>query len=250
VVLTNVGLEHTRWLGPTVRDIAREKLAVVADGATLVVPADLHPDAREEAEQVPAARIVEAPPAIDVELGALGAFQRGNFALAKTAVEALAGPLDDALVRRAAETVRVPGRFHLIASGPLTILDGAHNPGGMRALAGTLRETILSGRPVVAVVSILDDKEATEMLRALLPVCDRVVCTSNANPRALSPATLASLTEQLDGPPTDVEADPHRALQLARERAGANGTVLATGSIYLVADLLREPGAPGARSRL
>src|SRR4051812_38805963 len=50
-VLTNVGLEHTRWLGPTVRDIAREKLAVVRDGATLVVGAAMHPDAADEAER-------------------------------------------------------------------------------------------------------------------------------------------------------------------------------------------------------
>ncbi len=50
-VLTNVGLEHTRWLGPTVRDIAREKLAVVRPGSTLVVGADLHPDAMDEALQ-------------------------------------------------------------------------------------------------------------------------------------------------------------------------------------------------------
>jgi len=63
-VLTNVGLEHTRWLGPTVKDIAREKLAVVAPGATLVLGADLHPDADAEAQLVAerqAATIVRAP---------------------------------------------------------------------------------------------------------------------------------------------------------------------------------------------
>src|SRR3954453_12043224 len=55
-VLTTVGLEHTRWLGPTVRDIAREKLAIVRDGATLVLGAGLDPDARDEAGKVPAGR--------------------------------------------------------------------------------------------------------------------------------------------------------------------------------------------------
>ena len=55
-VLTGVGLEHTRWLGPTIADIAEEKLAVVRDGATLVVPPDLHPDARGVARRVSGAR--------------------------------------------------------------------------------------------------------------------------------------------------------------------------------------------------
>src|SRR5205807_5421816 len=62
-VLTNVGLEHTRWLGPTITDIAREKLAVVRDGATLVV-GPLHPDAEREARAAAArhgARLVHAP---------------------------------------------------------------------------------------------------------------------------------------------------------------------------------------------
>jgi dihydrofolate synthase/folylpolyglutamate synthase len=87
-VLTNVGLEHTRWLGPTVRDIAREKLAVVREGATLILGADLEPDAREEAAATPAGRVVEAPaePRTPLlSLAARGAFQRRNFAVAETA---------------------------------------------------------------------------------------------------------------------------------------------------------------------
>ena len=242
-VLTNVGLEHTRWRGPTVRDIAREKLAVVRPGATLVLGADLDADAREEAAATPAARVVDAPGDAHVAVGALGTFQRRNFALARAAAEALVGPLDDEAVRVAAAAVRVPGRFHVVADDPLTILDGAHNPGGMRALA----ESLVDHRePLVAVVSVLDDKDAASMLRSLLPLCDEVVCTSNANPRALSPATLASLTEQLGGPPTRLEGDPHRALTLARDLAGPPGAVLATGSIYLVADLLRGTDSDSA----
>ncbi|MEA2252305.1 MAG: dihydrofolate synthase / folylpolyglutamate synthase, partial [Solirubrobacteraceae bacterium] len=90
-VLTNVGLEHTRWLGPTVADIAGEKLDVVRPGATLVVGADLHPDALELARAVTrerGARLVQAPADPGIDVLALGAFQRRNFALAWTAAEA------------------------------------------------------------------------------------------------------------------------------------------------------------------
>jgi dihydrofolate synthase/folylpolyglutamate synthase len=113
------------------------------------------------------------------------------------------------------------------------------------ALAEAL-EDFLAGRPLVAVVSVLDDKDAAAMLAALLPLCDRIVCTSNANPRALSPATLQSLAGQISDVQSDVQADPHAALATARRLAAASdppGVALATGSIYLIADLRRsEPG--------
>src|SRR4051812_32989278 len=103
-VLTSVGLEHTRWLGPTIRDIATEKLAVVRDHGTLVVGAP-HPaaagGARAPAAE-PHARLIEAPADTGVDLGAPGRFQRRNFALAATAAEAfLEHELDAEAVRRA-----------------------------------------------------------------------------------------------------------------------------------------------------
>jgi dihydrofolate synthase / folylpolyglutamate synthase len=261
-VLTNVGLEHTRWLGPTVADIAREKLAVLAPGATLVLGPRLHPDAEAEAELAARrqrATIVRAPaepqgPAEGVALLARGAFQRRNFAVACAAAEACLGRLDAGAVRAAAASTAVPGRFEVLPrdGGPDVVLDGAHNASGVAALADSLPE-FLAARPLVAVVSVLDDKDAAAMLAALLPLCAHVVFTANANPRALSPATLASLAGQLGAGGWDgvgrVEADPRRAVALARELAGPGGVVLATGSIYLIADLTR-PLAAGRGSTL
>ena len=260
-VLTNVGLEHTRWLGPTVADIAREKLAVVAPGATLVLGCDLHPEADAEARTVAerqGATIVRAPaaPPAGTELVARGAFQRRNFAVACAAAAAWLGRLDDHAVRAAAASTVVPGRFEVLAedAGVEVVLDGAHNGGGIEALVGSLPD-FLAGRPLVAVLSVLDDKDAAAMLSTLLPLCAGVVFTANANPRALSPATLASLAGQIGAPAiTRVEADPRRAVALARGLAGAldaggRGVVLATGSIYLIADLVRPAGA-GGRSTL
>jgi dihydrofolate synthase / folylpolyglutamate synthase len=251
--LTNVGLEHTRWLGPTVADIAAEKLAVVRDGATLVVGADLHPDAAALAGEVCAARgarLVVAPRDARVALGAAGAFQRRNFAVALEAAAAWLGrrPHDEA-VRAAAASTLVPGRFEVVAHQPLTIVDGAHNPGGMAALADALREE-LDGRRLVAAISILDDKDAAGMLRVLLPLCAEVITCANANPRALSPATLQSLVTQLGGPAVRTIPDPHAALEAARAAAGPGGVALATGSIYLVADLRAEGAGRAGHARV
>ncbi|HEV3230176.1 MAG TPA: cyanophycin synthetase, partial [Solirubrobacteraceae bacterium] len=190
-VLTTVSLEHTRWLGPTLTDIAREKLAVVQAGGTLVLGPGLHADAERVAEEVAAAqgaRIVRVP---EDEAGAPAvpgaAFQRRNFAVARAAAEAylqaVRGPdalLDEEAVRAAAATATsVPGRFQLVDGRPPTIFDGAHNPDGMQVLVESLAEYLGEGNPsdageagasgeageagtgpVVAVVSILDDKDA------------------------------------------------------------------------------------------
>ncbi|HEV3129542.1 MAG TPA: cyanophycin synthetase [Solirubrobacteraceae bacterium] len=242
-VLTGVGLEHTRWLGPTIRDIASEKLDVVKPQGTLVLGHGLHTDAVEVAETVAAergARIVRAPADPGVPVGAPGLFQRRNFALARAAAGAYLGRLDEPAVARAATEVRVPGRLQVIAQDPVTIVDSAHNPDGIAALVQSLPEVAGPGaKRLVAVLSILDDKDAAGMLAGLLAVCQAVVFTSSQNPRALPPPTLQSLARQLDGPPAEIVPDPQAALDRARQLAGPSGAVVAAGSIYLVADLLR-----------
>jgi dihydrofolate synthase/folylpolyglutamate synthase len=136
--------------------------------------------------------------------------------------------------------VTVPGRLQVVDEAPLTLLDGAHNPDGVAALAESLPEIRAGHDRLVAVVSILDDKDAAGMLRALLPCCDALVVTVSHNPRALPPPTLQSLARQLGGPAeSEIVRDPRAALRRARELAGPEGAVLATGSIYLVADLVR-----------
>jgi dihydrofolate synthase / folylpolyglutamate synthase len=242
-VLTSVGLEHTRWLGPTVEDIAGEKLAVVRDHATLVVGA-LDPASRGVAEEVAArrhARLVEAPADVGVPLRAAGRFQRRNFAIAAAAAEAFLGrPVGREALERAAAETTVPGRVEVVRHEPLTVYDGAHNPAGARALAESLGDVLGERRPRVGAIGVLEDKDAAGMLRELLPQLDRVVFTRSRNPRSLSPATLGSLAEQLGGPPAEIVAEPHAALERAQELAGRDGAVVATGSIYLIADLVRE----------
>jgi dihydrofolate synthase/folylpolyglutamate synthase len=248
-VLTSVGLEHTRWLGPTLTDIAREKLDVVQPSGSLVLASGLAPEVLAVAEKVcgeRGARIVHAgtDPGVPV-IHAAGLYQRRNFALARTAAETYLGALDPAAVAAAAAEVSVPGRLEQIDSDPLTVLDVAHNPEGMRALTESLPELAGGRTPVVAVVSVLDDKDAAGMLTELMPVCDRLVLTATQNPRVLPPATLKSLAAQLEGPPAEVVGDPWRALARAREVAGRDGLVVVTGSQYLIGDLL----AGGRRER-
>jgi dihydrofolate synthase/folylpolyglutamate synthase len=241
-VLTSVGLEHTRWLGPTLEDIAREKLAVVHDHGTLVV-GTLEPEVVALARETAAARharLVTAQP-LPVELRAVGGFQSVNFSLAAAAAEAFLGrPLESDAVKRAAAETLVPGRLERVGERPLTLFDGAHNPSGAHALAASLPDVFGERRPRVGVIGVLEDKDAAGMLETLLPHFDRVVFTRPTNPRALSPATLVTLAEKLGGPAAETVPEPRAAVARARELAGPEGAALATGSIYLIADLVRE----------
>lgn len=259
MVLTNVGLEHTRWLGPTVTDIAEEKLAVVPAEGTLVLGNDLDVNALRVAERVAAERgaTVLRPDALEdsIRLGSRGPFQRRNFALARAAAEAFLSesgiPINgDAVAAAGAETL-VAGRLQLIGEHPPTLLDGAHNPDAVRALIAALPEA-LGDRPLALVLGVLEDKDAAAMLRMLLPLCERAWFTAPPSGRALSPAALESLARQLGFEAAVCEPRPLRALAGAGEWAlQHDGAVLATGSVYLVGDLIEElerSGGPTLKS--
>lgn len=265
LVLTNIGLEHTRWLGPTERNIAEEKLAVVPR-AGKVVTGVLGMDALAIAERIASERgalLLRAGRDFVLEeetresfavrtprrrydrivLRPLGRFQRENFALALAAAEEwMSGSdgrdLDLAAVREGARELVLPGRLEPVASDPLVIFDGAHNPAGATALTASLDQAV-GGRSLIAVVSILDDKDAAGILSSLLPLCRGAVFTRSSHHRALPPATLESLARQLSGPEAELVAEPQAALARARQLAGVDGAVLVTGSIYLVSDLVR-----------
>jgi dihydrofolate synthase/folylpolyglutamate synthase len=246
-VLTNVGLEHTRWLGPTLKDIAEEKLAVVQPGSTLVLGADLAEPALAVARRVArerSARIVTAEgDAEAMGLLARGSFQRRNFALARAAAESYLSvvgmQLQDGALRGAAGSVEVAGRLQVLDGDPLTVLDGAHNPDAIRALLQALGEVLPAGAPVALVLGVLEDKDAAGMLAPLLEVCERAWFTAPPSARALSPAALQSLARQLGFEAVACEPEPARALAEARSWAREHGgVVLATGSVYLVGDLL------------
>nr|WP_246851779.1 cyanophycin synthetase [Patulibacter sp. SYSU D01012] len=257
-VLTSVSLEHTRWLGDTVEAIAGEKVAVLHRGGTLVLADGLPAGARRVATDHAAAlgaRVVDAPagPGDDVPSPGAARYQRRNLATAIAAVDAyLDAPRDEAAERDVAAAVAVPGRFEVVDEGrdggPVVMHDGAHNLAGFEALADAL-DAAPPARPVVLLVGVLDDKDPAGMLAAVAGWADEVVVTRPSNPRALPADRLGEAARgALPGRPVHVAADAHDGLRTARTLAGPAGTVLATGSLHLVADLRRGPDAgPGAR---
>ena len=253
-VLTNVGLEHTRWLGPTITDIAEEKLAVLAPEGTLVLGEDLDPAALAVAERVAADREATIVHAVAGEehagpLRAPGAFQRRNFALARAAalahLQSAGMEASEEAIARAGANTWVPARLELISERPPTILDGAHNPAAVAALIESLPEVLAPG-PLALVLGVLEDKDAAGMLAALLPLCERAWFTAPPGSRALPPAALQSHARQLGFDAVECEPRPARALQAAQRWALERGAgVLATGSVYLAGELLAARAAAG-----
>ena len=168
VVLTNVALEHTDVLGDTREAIAAEKLAVVAPGALAVLG---EPEWAELARAAGAARVELMP--------------GSNLALAVAAAE---GFLGRARRSRRGRGAAVPGRLERRGEAPFELWDGAHNLAGIGYLLPRLPV-----RRYTIVASILADKDAESMLRALTAVGDTLVATRSANARALPAEELACL---------------------------------------------------------
>jgi dihydrofolate synthase / folylpolyglutamate synthase len=263
-VLTSIGLDHTEWLGETEVEIAAEKLAVLRDQTTLVL-GEVSPEVRDLAERTAAersARLVEAPtdPGSELRLRATGSFQRRNFALACTAVEAFLGRLDPAAVREVAAAVTVPGRLEQIEPNPPVYVDAAHNPAGAAALAASLSEVTGEG-PVIGCLAILADKDAAAMVRALAPVLDLAICTElprgalqgHGRPGARSqPATELVAICETAGLAAEAQPDFRGALDRARSLASERGgSVLVTGSHYAIAPARGAlPAADGPKTPL
>ena len=248
-VLTSIGRDHTEWLGETETEIAAEKLAVLRDQTTLVL-GRVSPAVEALAEGIAAERgasLVRAPedPGPEIELRARGRFQRRNFALAMAATKAFLGELDPERVAAVAAALSVPGRLERIAERPPTYLDAAHNPDGAAALAEAL-PAVAEGRPVVACLAVLADKDAEEMVAALAPALDRAVCTElpaaalegHGRPGATSrPAADLAAACEAAGLTAEVEPDFASALARARQLAAGppEGVLLVSGSHYALA---------------
>ena len=265
-VITTIGMEHTELLGDTLSAILREKAAVIPEKGH-VVAGLLTPDVTAELRESCAARdaelrllgddfVILAEPRgesfdvfglrgcyTDLRLSVLGNYQRANAALAVAAAELfLDRELDPGATREALLRTKAPGRLEVISAQPLCIFDGSHNPPGMAETMRSL-DGILERRRLIAVVSILRDKDAEEMLRYLTPHCDIIFATQNSSPRSLSADDLAEIVSTIDkDAEIFVDPDPRSAMVSAYRLASSNQVVLVTGSLALISDLKRSLG--------
>ena len=259
-VIGPIDYDHQHELGDTLTLIAAEKAAIIRGGVAFSARQDPEAEAvlerraalvgvpllREGRElhvtplgfSLEAQRLDLAGPGwrmSDVACALLGVYQPGNALLAAAAARAL--DAGEPAIRAGLGGARWPGRFQIFRRDPLTILDGAHNPAGARALAASLR-AYFPGRPVTFVIGILADKDAGGILAALRPLAARIVFTAAANPRAAAPEVLQAL---LPGMRVDIARSPREALAMARPEE-PDGLVCVAGSLSLIGDVLAASG--------
>ncbi|MEU7851782.1 folylpolyglutamate synthase/dihydrofolate synthase family protein [Micromonospora parva] len=276
-VITPIGLDHTEWLGDTLQDIALAKAGIIHPGATVIAAAQDEEAAgpllercaevgatiaREGGEFGVLGRAVAVGGQVlrlqglggvydDVFIPLHGAHQAQNAAVALAAVEAFLGAgarrqLDIEAVREGFASTSSPGRLERVRNAPTVLLDGAHNPHGMKATVTALQEEFAFSK-LVAVLGVLADKDAEALLELLEPVVDHVVVTRNSSSRAMPAEELAALAVEVFGEErVDSAEEMPDAIELAvalaeedvpGELSGVG--VLVTGSVVTVADARR-----------
>jgi dihydrofolate synthase / folylpolyglutamate synthase len=247
VVLTNVGMDHTEYLGETVEEISAEKLGGLADNGLLILGTD-DPRVVAVARETSArrgARLVGGV-AVDERLpSGLPPYLRHNVSLGIRAAEELVGTsLDRKALERVVEGVvgALPGRFEEFEVGGVpVVVDGGHNPSGIEASLAAVGARY-PGRSLGVVFGALRDKDIRSMLSALRREADGLVLTRPDEGRALDPAQVMLEFEPRDraGRPARVVPETARAVvAAAEEMRERNGVVLVTGSLYTGAAALR-----------
>lgn len=258
-VISDIGLEHTQYLGRTLAKIAWEKAGIIKPATPVVVQAQ-HPAVRPviaaRAEELKAPLIRRGREYTSqwtgsglsyrgltwrlrgLEVGLIGRHQGRNASSALAALEALSGrglAVDEAAARRGLARVRWPGRLEIIDQRPEFIVDGGHNPAAVRVLARALSE--LKPRPTVVVLGSMSDKDHKGVLRAVAPAADELILTRAAYERSASPETLARAAEAL-GLRFRLAPELMAAVELGRRLAGGEGRLVVTGSLFVVGEVL------------
>jgi len=278
-IITDIALDHRKYLGETIAEIAREKAGIIRPGGTVVTLPQL-PEANEAIGNAilnAGARAVNAVPyvppvspgsdpltstqgqryplevcgqTIMVESPLVGRHQLRNLALAiAAAVELRHQGITQITPETIAQGIRQthwPARFQVVpaaADNPEYVLDVAHNPAGAWALRSTLSAAYQDDREITIVFGVMRDKAMREITEILFPVAQHVIVTHANNPRSASPDEIRQAAARVAAGMDIAEADNvTSALKQARKIAGPCGLIVVTGSIYVVGEAMRTLG--------
>ena len=272
-VIMPIAIDHEKWLGSTIREIAEEKAGIIKPGQIVIVAKQQEEALRvieERAAQVDAiVRLegrdyevldrqlgvggqmitVRTPAAVyeDVFVPLFGDYQASNAAAAIAAVEAFMGgrALDAKVVEAGMLSATSPGRLQVVRRSPTIIVDAAHNPAGAHTLGESISEAFDFER-VVGVYSAMGDKDIEGVLGEVEPYLDSIVITQMPGPRAKPAEEIAQIAREVFGADrVDVQEDILEAIATAvnlgesgDESAPATGVVV-FGSVLLAGEVLR-----------
>ena len=244
-VITPIGLDHEKWLGRTLAEIAAEKAGIIKPG----VPVVFAPQ-RPQVEQVIRARAAECGSPVQFvgetyhssPVALRGEYQRQNAAVAIAAIHAANMQVGEKAIVRGLAAVEWPARFQ--KWDERTIIDGAHNPGAARILARTWRE-VLADQKATLVLAVLSDKDLRGICEALAPIAESVLLPKILSERAAAPEELAKMFSIITpSRPHSITQTIADALMLARAQPNP---ILITGSLHFAGEVLAHlHGEPAA----
>lgn len=266
-VITNIGLDHTDYLGSTVEEIARTKAGIFKPGGDAVIYRNT-PSVEKVLEKVCAqqgghlrkadfehlhlvshdltGQVFDCGRRKNIVLPLLGYHQLHNAAVVLAVADTLmekGWKISEENIRDGIREVSWPGRFDIMGHDPLFIIDGGHNPQCIEALVENIRD-YLAGKKVVVLTGVLADKDYADMYRPVMPLVSEFVCITPPNPRKLDSTLLAQYLKEVGAQATAC-ASIRQGVQTAIEKAGDDGVVLCFGSLYSIGairDALDEIG--------
>ncbi len=258
-VLTNIGLDHTEYLGNTLEEIALTKAGILKENGIAVVYPNIS-SVENVFKKVCQEKNVELVIADfeslvstqyglegqvfhyknrqNIVLPLLGKHQLNNAAIALSAIDVLikkGWEISEDAVFRGIKEVKWPGRFEVIGREPLFIIDGGHNPQCIEALAQNIKD-YLPDRKVIAITGVLSDKDYEEMYQRISPYISEFVCITPPSPRGLEAAKLAEYLQKAGAAATAC-MNIKEALKSALEYAGKEGAIVCFGSLYSIGEI-------------
>ena len=259
-VITNIGLEHTAYLGNTLTAIAGEKAGIIKPAGICITGA-----AQKKVVQTIAAVCREKKAALyrlgtdfrmtkrangradyrgigrqlkGLEISLPGGHQAGNAALALASLEIVSRSgfvVDDGSIRAGLKNTRWEARMEILCTGPLFLLDGAHNPSGMSVLRRALQKDF-SWRRLILIFAALADKDYRRMLQIIAPLAARIILPPLKTVRAVPPKQMASAVKDL-GYRSTVTKSVDQAIRRALDTADPGDMICAAGSLYLAGEV-------------
>jgi len=263
-VTTSISYDHMDVLGSTLAEIAMEKAGIIKPGS-IVVTAPQAPETMKVLEDVcrqQKVKLVKVGSDVvwrqksirpekqsfrlkglmgeyDIEVPLLGEHQLENAATAVAAAEALAGRgavITARAIINGIASVSWPGRLQVLRKKPWVIVDGAHNGDSVRRLVAALRQYFTFEKAFV-IFGASSDKNIAAMAAELKTLPHRVIVTSSHHPRAVAVELLAEKFSREDIIP-EISENVASAVEKALSLAGSGDLVCATGSLFLVAEVM------------
>lgn len=254
-VIAAMGMDHVKELGPTMADIARAKAGIIKEGGRVVSYGG-----NSEADEVIAAvcrarnaslcqpdfsAIVPGDFGLEgqtfsykgwrgLRIPLVGAYQMNNAAVVLETVEVLrqrGWSVSDEAVRQGLADTRWPARFEVLRRDPVFIVDGGHNPHGIRATAESLSR-LFPGRKITFVTGVMADKDVEHILGLIVPLADQFFTVRPDNPRAMDAGELARRIEAMGAKATAC-ASVRDGVDQAIQAEGPHGVACALGSLYM-----------------